>query len=140
MTWSNTACLTLCLLVCGASGVLAQTPAQNPDSSVSSNTSQPHEGSGQPAEGSETGQSSPLPKAQFFGGTVTELDGRHITVSRASPGKSPEHRTFVINVKTKLSKAVKVRSHVTVRYRHLPEGDVALEVLIRPLMHTPRAS
>jgi hypothetical protein len=133
MTWSNTACLTLFLLVCGAGGVLARMPAQNPDNSVSSNSTQP-------AEGSATGQSSPLPKAQFFGGTVTELDGQHITVSRTSLGKSPEHRTFVINIKTKMSKTVKVRSRVTVRYRHLPEGDVALEISIRPLIHTPRAS
>jgi hypothetical protein len=128
MTWFNAVCLALILSLSSASRV-----SQAPDSSVSSTTTQP-------AEGPATGQSSTLPKAQFFGGTVTALDGAHITISRSSPGKSPEHRTFLINVKTKISKAVKVKSRVTVRYRRLPEGDVALEILLRPLTRIPRAS
>jgi hypothetical protein len=127
MTWFNAVCLGLILSL--ASGGLGQAP----DNSVSSSTTQPVE---EPAPD----QSPALPKAQFFGGTVTALDGAHITVSRSSPGKSPEHRTFVITVKTKMSKAVKVKSRVTVRYRRLPEGDVALEIQLRPLTHIPRAS
>lgn len=129
MTWFNAACLALVLLcsICG------RALAQEPGSPVSSATSEPAQASG-------TAQSSPLPKAQFFGGTVTALDSAHITVSRSSLGKSPEHRTFLINMKTKMSKAVRVRSRVTVRYRRLPEGDVALEVLLRPLTRFPRAS
>jgi hypothetical protein len=80
------------------------------------------------------------PKHLLFGGTVTQLDSQHITVSRTLPGKSPEQRSFLINAKTKMSRAVKLRSLVTVRYRHLPEGDVALEIQLRPLMKAPRAS
>jgi hypothetical protein len=133
MTWFNAACLALMLSLSSAGRPLAQAP----DNSVSSTTVQP-------AETPTTGQSSTLPstppKAQFFGGTVTALDGAHITVSRSLPGKSPEHHTFLINLKTKMSKAVKVKSRVTVRYRRLPEGDVALEIQLRPLMHFPRAS
>jgi hypothetical protein len=33
-----------------------------------------------------------------------------------------------------------VKSRVTVRYRHLPDGDVALEIQLRPSTHPPRAS
>jgi hypothetical protein len=80
------------------------------------------------------------PKHLLFGGTVTQLDSQHITVSRTLPGKNPEHRTFMITGKTRMSRAVKLRSLVTVRYRHLPDGDVALEVQLRPSMRGPRAS
>ena len=129
MTLFNAVCLALILSLASASRALAQAP----DNSVSSTTTRP-------AEGPSTGQSSTLPKAQFFGGTVTAIDGAHITISRYSPGKSPERRTFMINMKTKMSKSVKLRSRVTVRYRRLPEGDVALEILLRPLMRIPRVS
>lgn len=82
----------------------------------------------------------PPAKPQFFGGTVTQLDASHITISRTPPGKPAEHRTFVITPKTKMSKSVKIRSRVTVRYQHLAEGDIALEVRLHPLMRTPHAS
>lgn len=81
----------------------------------------------------------PAPKHLLFGGTVTQLDSKHITVSRTLPGKSPEHRIFLIDARTKMSRAIKLRALVTVRYRRLPEGDVALEIQLRPL-RTPRAS
>jgi len=122
-------------MVSSARGALAQTPAQTPENPPSSTTTAPAEAPVEPAEAP-----APLPKPQFFGGTVTALDAQHISVSRTSPGKSPEHRTFLINAKTKMSKSVKVRTRVTVRYRHMPEGDIALEIQIRPLMHFPRAS
>lgn len=131
MTWSNAARLAVVLMVCSACGTPDQTPAQTPESSTQP---PPAEAPANPPE------AAPLPKPQFFGGTVTALDARRITVSRASPGKSPEHRTFLINSKTKMNKSVKVRTRVTVRYRHLPEGDIALEIQIRPLMRLPRIS
>ncbi len=75
----------------------------------------------------------PLPKPQFFGGTVTALSEQQITVSHAPVGRSTERRTFLINLKTKMNKsALKLRSRVTVRYQHLPGGDVALEILLQP--------
>jgi hypothetical protein len=83
----------------------------------------------------------PLPKPQFFAGTVTELDAMHVRVSRTLVGHAPENRSFLINAKTKMNRAtVKVKSRVTVRYRRLPEGDVALEVQLRPSTHPPRSS
>ena len=81
----------------------------------------------------------PLPRPQFFGGTVTALDSGHITIWRASPGKAAERRTFLINSRTKMSRSVKVRARVTVRYRRLPEGDVALEIRTQTLLR-PRVS
>ncbi|HEX3683483.1 MAG TPA: hypothetical protein VHU83_13180 [Bryobacteraceae bacterium] len=136
MTWSNTARLTIVLMLCSASGTRAQAPAQTPENPPPEATAtQPPESSPSPAPAP-----APLPKPQFFGGTVTALDAQHISVSRSSPGKAPEHRTFLINAKTKMTKSVKVKSRVTVRYRHMPEGDIALEIQIRPLMRFPRAS
>lgn len=79
-------------------------------------------------------------KPQFFGGTVTQLDASHITISRTPPGKATEHRTFLITSKTRMTKSVKLRSRVTVRYQHSADGDVALEVRLRPFTRTPRAS
>jgi|GEM_PF-2345412 len=83
----------------------------------------------------------PPPRPQFFAGTVTQLDVQHITISRTLVGKAPEHRTFVINAKTKCNKsALKVKARVTVRYLHLPEGDVALEIQIHPAGRSSRPS
>ncbi|MGA8030249.1 MAG: hypothetical protein WB992_24160 [Bryobacteraceae bacterium] len=78
-------------------------------------------------------------RRQFFAGTVTALDDQHITVSRTLVGRAPEARTFIVNTGTKLNKAaLKVKSRVTVRYQHLPEGDVALEIQIHPAARSPR--
>ncbi len=74
----------------------------------------------------------PAPRPQFFAGTVTTLDNQQITVSRTLVGRSPEHRTFAINPKTKMNKpGVKLKSKVTVKYQHLAQGDVALEVQLQ---------
>jgi hypothetical protein len=137
MTWPITARVSVVLMLCSACGAPAQTPAQAPE-----NSTQPQSTATQPAQAGESPPQAqpPLPKPQFFGGTVTDLDAQHITVSRTSPGKSPEHRTFLIDGKTKMNKSVKVKARVTVRYRHMPEGDVALEIQIRPLMRIPHMS
>jgi hypothetical protein len=73
----------------------------------------------------------PAPKPQFFAGIVTDLSKANFTVSRSLYGRPPEKRTFLIGPKTKLNRPLKIRSRVTVRYRHLPEGDVALEIQVR---------
>jgi hypothetical protein len=81
------------------------------------------------------------PKPQFFAGTITELDEQHITVSRHLIGRSPEKRTFLLNEKTKMNRAsMKVKTRVTVRYQHLPEGDTALEIHIQPSSHPAKPS
>lgn len=73
----------------------------------------------------------PKPKPQFFAGTLTTVDASHIIVSRTLVGKATETRTFLMQAKTKTNRALHPRQRVTVRYQHLPEGDVALEVLVR---------
>jgi hypothetical protein len=76
----------------------------------------------------------PVPAAarqQFFAGTVTDLDANHITVSRSVLGRPAEHRSFLITQETKLGKNLRTRVRVTVRFVNRPEGDVALEVLVR---------
>jgi hypothetical protein len=82
---------------------------------------QPAENQGPPAR----------PKAQFFAGIVTGLSSQHVTVSRSLVGRPRENRTFLIRPETKTSRPLRVRARVTVRYRHLPEGDVALEIQVR---------
>ena len=83
----------------------------------------------------------PLPKAQFFAGTVTALTSHQITVSRTQVGHSPEHRIFLINPKTKLNRStVRLKSRVTVKYRHQEQGDVALEIELQHATRTPRPS
>src|SRR5438876_6504892 len=86
-------------------------------------------------------QSAPAaPKPQFFAGIVTDLSKERITVSRSLFGRPPEKRTFLIGPKTKLSRPLKIKTRVTVRYQHLPEGDVALEVQVRSQTRPPRPS
>jgi hypothetical protein len=89
-----------------------------------------------------TSQSTRGAKPQFFAGTVTALDNKQITVSRTPVGgHSPEHRTFLINPKTRMNKsALKIRSRVTVKYQHVADGDVALEIQPQPLVHSSKPS
>lgn len=74
------------------------------------------------------------PRPQFFAGTVVELDANHIKVSRSLVGRPTESRSFTINASTKMNKAaIKLHNRVTVRYKRMPEGDVALEIQPRPV-------
>ncbi len=82
-----------------------------------------------------------VPRAQFFAGTIVELDATHIKVSRTLVGHPTESRSFVVTPATKMNKAtIKLRSRVTVRYKRMPEGgDVALEIQPRPVTtHPPK--
>lgn len=73
------------------------------------------------------------PRPQFFAGTVTAITDKQITVSRTLVGHPPDTRIFQLTPKTKLNRnSCKVNTKVTVRYQHLPEGDVALQVLVHP--------
>ena len=75
-----------------------------------------------------------VPRPQFFTGTVLELDASHIKVTRTLVGRPTENRSFAINAATKMSKtAIKVHSRVIVRYKRMPEGDLALEIQPRPV-------
>ncbi len=77
----------------------------------------------------------PAPHPQFFAGTVVELDASHIKVTRTLVGRPTESRSFAINPSTKMNKAaVKLHNRVTVRYKHLNDGDVALEIQPRPVI------
>lgn len=80
------------------------------------------------------------PRAQFFAGTVVELDATHIKVTRTLVGRPTESRSFALGPTTKLNKAViKLHSRVTVRYKRMPEGDVALEIQPPPVIaRTPK--
>jgi len=80
-------------------------------------------------------------KPQFFAGEVVEADAEHVKVSRNLLGRAPETRVFVLDGKTKTPKGgIKSKSRVTVRYEHLPEHDLALEIQVRSMSHTPKAS
>jgi hypothetical protein len=86
-------------------------------------------------------QSTPPPAhPQFFAGTVVELDAHHIKVTRTLVGRPTETRSFGINGSTKMNKsAIKLHNRVTVRYKRLPEGDLALEIQPRPVIaRTPK--
>jgi hypothetical protein len=79
------------------------------------------------------------PKPQFFAGQVVEADAEHVKVSRDLVGRQPETRVFMLNAKTKTPKGgIKLKSRVTVRYQHLPEQDLALEIQVRSFNRTPK--
>jgi hypothetical protein len=82
-----------------------------------------------------TPQAQAAPRPQFFAGTVVELDANHIKVTRTLVGRPTESRSFAINPSTKMNKAaIKLHNRVTVRYKHLNDGDVALEIQPRPVI------
>jgi hypothetical protein len=92
------------------------------------------------AQAAENQAAPPRPKAQFFAGIVTDLDSDHLTVSRSLVGRPRENRTFLITRQTKVNRPLKVKARVTVRYRNFPEGDVALEIQVRPQTRPLRPS
>ena len=77
------------------------------------------------------------PKSQFFAGVVTGLSPGLVVVSRTIPGRSPERRTFLVNKGTKMPRGLRLRSRVTVRFQRLIEGDIALEIQLRPKRTRP---
>jgi hypothetical protein len=107
-------------LFCGAILGLSQTAATDP----------PAQSAAQPAA-----------RPQFFAGTVVEVDASHIKVTRTLVGRPTESRSFAINPSTKMNKAaIKLHNRVTVRYKHLNDGDVALEIQPRPvIVRTPKS-
>ena len=72
---------------------------------------------------------------------MVELDANHIKVTRTLVGRPTESRSFAINPSTKMNKAaIKLHNRVTVRYKHLNDGDVALEIQPRPVITlTPKS-
>jgi len=77
------------------------------------------------------------PKSQFFAGVVTRLTPGLVVVSRRIPGRPPEHRTFLITPRTKMAHALRLRLRVTVRFQRMIEGDIALEIQVRPRVVRP---
>ncbi|HZS55706.1 MAG TPA: hypothetical protein VFA65_14990 [Bryobacteraceae bacterium] len=91
-----------------------------------------------PENSTTTAPPTPPPRPQFFAGTVTAIDSDQITVSRTLVGHQPDTRSFHLTPKTKLNKtSCKVNAKVTVRYQRLPEGDVAIQVLVHPPSKPP---
>ncbi|HSU33344.1 MAG TPA: hypothetical protein VLJ11_19105 [Bryobacteraceae bacterium] len=84
--------------------------------------------------------STPKPKSQFFAGVVTGLSPGLVVVSRTIPGRPPEHRTFLVTPQTKRPGGLRLRLRVTVRFQRLIEGDVALEIQVRPKRTRPAAT
>jgi hypothetical protein len=85
--------------------------------------------------------SAPSPShAQFFAGSVVELDATHIKVTRTLVGRPTEIHSFSINAATKMPKtAIKPHGRVTVRYKHGEDGDIAVEIEPRPVTtHLPK--
>ncbi len=80
----------------------------------------------------------PPPRPQYFHGRITEVAAQRIKVSRSLVGHRPESRTFLITAQTKINRNLRPRAIVTVRFQHLPEGDVALEIHVRQVSHPAR--
>lgn len=89
-----------------------------------------------------TANPAPAPRAQFFAGTIVELDATHLKIARTLVGHPTESHSFTITSSTKMNKSVvKLRSRVTVRYKHVADtgSDVALEIQPRPvIVHSPK--
>ena len=116
-----------------APGATAE-PEQSPeDAAKPTEDVAPHDSPSAPAAPEEEAKAaSDQVPAQFFHGTVTHFSTEFVTVSRSLVGKRPESRRFLILRTTKMRRGLHLRAKVTVRYKHLPEGDVALEIQIHP--------
>ncbi len=75
-------------------------------------------------------------EAAFFSGIVEELPDGRVTVSRTALGKS-ENRSFLIKPTTKIEGKLKTKARVTVRFHASDEGDVAVQIIVRPASQNP---
>lgn len=75
-------------------------------------------------------------KPQFFAGAVVEINEQHVKVSRMLVGRPNQTRIFRIDDKTKINRnSIKLKARVTVRYMRSPDGDIAIEIQLRPAVH-----
>jgi hypothetical protein len=72
----------------------------------------------------------------FFSGIVEELPAGRVTVSRTALGKS-ESRSFLVKPETKVEGKLRTKARVTVRYRKSDEGDIAVQIIVRPATQNP---
>lgn len=75
-------------------------------------------------------------EAAFFSGIVEELPAGKVTVSRTALGKS-ENRSFLIKPNTKIEGKLRTKARVTVRFHTSEEGDVAVQIIVRPASQNP---
>jgi hypothetical protein len=119
--------LRLCTLALLFAVGFASVCAQNPETSTATT----------PQQTNTTSPPAPS-RPQFFAGTVTAITDDQLIVSRTIVGHQPDTRTFQLTPKTKLNRSVcKPDAKVTVRYQRLPEGNVALQVLVHPESKAP---
>ena len=74
--------------------------------------------------------------SDFFSGIVEELPAGKVTVSRTALGKS-ENRSFLIKPTTKIEGKLRTKARVTVRFQTSDEGDVAVQIIVRPSSQNP---
>jgi hypothetical protein len=84
-----------------------------------------------PARPQAPAPQNPSPRADFFSGTVTELDAGKITVTRKGLGKDPVTRTFLIDSATKIEGKPRVRGKVNVSFVSSENGDRAVHIIAR---------
>lgn len=123
--------LLLLAVLFGVCVCLAQNPPSNTSTNPDTTTAPPTNTT--PSTDTAPPTPTPPPRPQFFAGTITSITSQQITISRTLVGHQPDTRSFQLTPKTKLNKnSCKPNTKVTVRYQHLPEGDIALQVLVHP--------
>jgi predicted acyltransferase (DUF342 family) len=88
-----------------------------------------------PAALATTAQQTPAEQKKpdtFFAGTISEVSQEKISVSRTVLGKI-EHRAFRITPETKVEGKLRAKVRVTVRYVTAEDGDVATQIVVRPV-------
>ncbi|HEY3742834.1 MAG TPA: hypothetical protein VGL53_23470 [Bryobacteraceae bacterium] len=66
----------------------------------------------------------------FFSGTVDEVTAEAVIVTREILGNPAEHRTFVINLKTKVEGKLAEGVRVTVKFHTSDEGMIAETITV----------
>ena len=77
------------------------------------------------------------PNYEFFSGTISELPGGRIGVTRTVVGKPSENRNFLIDSETKIEGKLKMKARVTVGFKPTPDGDLAVRIIVRPQERQP---
>ena len=92
----------------------------------------------QDSDQKQDGTKAEPPYDDTFSGPIVELTTSKIVISRSILGKSPEKRTFVIKVDTRIEGKLRVRAKVTVGFITNDEGDVARLIVVRVPQKAPQ--
>ncbi len=78
------------------------------------------------------------PRYEFFSGEVVELSTERLVVERKVRGKQQQRHSFIMTSESKIEGKLCEKARVTVGFKTIEQGDVAVHVIVRVRPAGPR--